>query len=94
MLLVVQLNQRIKTLRGNMSQTKQGGLKTRHTNLNKYGADFYKDIGRIGGEAKNPKKGFGTDNRTLLEKLRGVPKRASVAGTLGGKNSKRGKAKV
>lgn len=33
-----------------MSGTKAGGIKTRQTNILKYGADYYSNIGRIGGK--------------------------------------------
>ena len=32
-----------------MAETKQGGLKTAATNREKYGKDFYKNIGQKGG---------------------------------------------
>jgi hypothetical protein len=77
-----------------MGNTKAGGLKTRQTNLAKYGADYYKEIGKLGGSVKHPKKGFGSDNRTLLQKFLREPKRAAIEGAKGGKLSKRGMAKV
>lgn len=39
----------------------------------KFGSDFFQIIGRDGGRAKNPKKGFGSN-----------PARASLAGKKGG----------
>lgn len=47
----------------------------------RHGADFYREIGKIGG-SKKVKKGFATD----IE-------RAKRAGALGGSTSRRGKAK-
>ena len=61
-----------------MSQTHEGGLKTAATNKAKYGEDYYETIGSIGGRAKNPLKGFGSDRA-----------RARAAGKLGGQRSKR-----
>lgn len=57
-----------------MSGTKEGGIKTRDTNLKKHGKDFYKEIGRKGGQ-KTGKKGFALN-----------PALAVVAGRKGGKN--------
>lgn len=64
-----------------MSGTKEGAIKARNTNLTKHGKDFYKHIGSKGGKWCGA-KGFALD----LE-------RAKRAGRLGGKISKRGKAK-
>lgn len=65
-----------------MSGTKAGGAKAAETNKNKYGKDFYKNIGKQGGSAYHPQgRGF---------QLSGL---ASEAGKKGGKISKRGKAK-
>jgi general stress protein YciG len=60
-----------------MSGTKEGALKARDTNIAKYGVDFYKKAGAIGGAAKVP-KGFAL-NREL----------AREAGRLGGTKSRR-----
>lgn len=40
-----------------MSNTKSGGKKVASTNKKKYGKDYYKKIGRLGGKVKT-KKGF------------------------------------
>lgn len=66
-----------------MAQTVEGGHKTATTNKTKYGADFYKRIGAMGGSAPyKGLKGFAADRE-----------RARTAGILGGKISKRGKRK-
>ena len=63
-----------------MGGTTNGGIKASETNKEKYGADFYQRIGKIGGE-KGTTGGFYA-NREL----------ARTAGAKGGKVSKRGKA--
>lgn len=66
-----------------MSGTKLGGLKTRETNLKKYGSDYYKRIGAIGGrKVTNTPKGFAAN-----------PELARLAGAKGGRKSKRGPSK-
>lgn len=60
-----------------MSGTKAGGQKASQTNKEKYGSDFYRNIGARGGRAKVP-KGFAL-NKEL----------ASRVGAIGGRNSKR-----
>lgn len=45
-----------------MSGTKKGGLKCAATNKLLHGNDFYKRIGSLGGKAKNPNKGFGSNH--------------------------------
>lgn len=62
-----------------MSGTKDGGIKARDKNYEKYGTDFYINAGRIGGSAKVP-KGFAI-NREL----------AAEAGRRGGLKSRRTK---
>lgn len=57
-----------------------GGLRAAETNKAKNGEDFYKRIGSMGGKAKNPNKGFGSDRE-----------RARLAGTKGGYISRRPK---
>jgi len=64
-----------------MPGTKAGGLKTAQTNYEKYGKDFYRNIGKKGG--KNGHTGGFAANPAL----------AKIAGAKGGKVSKRGKAK-
>lgn len=64
-----------------MSGTKEGGRKCRNTNLARYGADYYKEMGRKGGLVCGTKKGFAAN-----------PELARIAGRKGGKISRRGKA--
>lgn len=63
-----------------MAGTKEGGRLTAETNKKKYGEDFYKNIGTIGG--KLGKTGGFYANREL----------ARTAGRKGGQISKRTKA--
>lgn len=65
-----------------MPGTSSGGVKTKETNYEKYGKDFYKRIGAMGGKAKVP-KGF-----AVMSKEKRV-----AAGRKGGSIGKRGKAK-
>lgn len=65
-----------------MSGTLAGGAKAAATNKKKYGNDFYKRIGRMGGSAQVP-KGFALNRE-----------RAVSAGRKGGTISKRGPANV
>lgn len=64
-----------------MAGTKAGGLKAKITNLERYGEDFYRNIGRRGGQ--NGRTGGFYANREL----------ARIAGAKGGRISKRGPAK-
>lgn len=64
-----------------MSGTRAGGLKARQTNLKKYGKNFYRNIGYLGGS--NGHTGGFASNPTL----------AKLAGAKGGRNSKRGISK-
>lgn len=64
-----------------MSGTKSGGIKTRETMYQRHGKDFYREIGRKGGQ--NGHTGGFAANREL----------AKIAGSKGGKISKRGKAR-
>ena len=67
-----------------MVGTKAGGAKCRNTIYKKFGKDFYKGIGKLGGMSETSKpKGFAS-NPTL----------ARLAGAKGGSISKRGKAKT
>jgi hypothetical protein len=61
-----------------MAGTKIGGMKAKQTNLQKYGEDFYKNIGKKGG--RNGHTGGFASNPAL----------ASVAGAIGGRKSRRG----
>lgn len=63
-----------------MAGTKEGGRKAAKTNLLKHGKDFYREIGRKGGQ-KGHTGGF-----------YGNPEFASKMGAIGGKKSRRGKA--
>ena len=74
-----------------MAGNKERGAKCAVTNKAKHGEDYYKRIGALGGSVKNPKKGFGSDNRTILERILRKRKLAQQAGARGGKISKRGK---
>lgn len=65
-----------------MAGTKTGGKKAAQTNKERYGENFYKEIGAIGGQ-RGRTGGFFA-NREL----------ARIAGAKGGRISKRGKAKV
>ena len=64
-----------------MAGTPIGGAKAAATNKAKYGSDFYAEIGRKGG--KNGHTGGFAAN----------PELARIAGAIGGRKSKRGKAK-
>lgn len=62
-----------------MSGTRQGGLKAAKTNKDRYGSEFYKKIGKVGGK-KSTTGGFAAN-----------PELARIAGRKGGKASKRRK---
>ena len=64
-----------------MSGTKIGGLKTAATNKLRHGDDFYKRIGKIGGQNGHT-GGFAAN-----------PELAKIAGAKGGSISRRGPAK-
>jgi hypothetical protein len=65
-----------------MSGTKAGGKLAAKTNKEKYGSDFYKRIGAVGGKlGHNGGFGQGEEGR----------KRASIYGRKGGLKSRRGK---
>ena len=64
-----------------MVGTKAGGIKAAKTNLEKHGADFYKRIGKKGGQNGHT-GGFAAN-----------PALARVVGAKGGRISRRGKAK-
>lgn len=65
-----------------MVGTKAGALKAAKTNFEKYGKDFYNQIGRKGGSKSGIRKGFATN-----------PELAVIAGSKGGKISRRGPSK-
>jgi len=74
-----------------MAGTRAGGLKAKATNLKKFGKDFYRNIGKVGGQ-NGHSGGFassavGSDGLTGRE-------RARVAGAKGGRISKRGSKSV
>lgn len=73
-----------------MAGTKSGGIKARETNLRKHGKDFYSMIGRRGGHNGHT-GGFASD-KVGKDGLTGW-ERASKVGSVGGKISRRGKAK-
>lgn len=66
-----------------MAGTITGAKKAAKTNKEKYGADYYRHLGHLGGSAITDKpRGFAAN-----------PELAKRAGRIGGKRSKRGKAK-
>ena len=73
-----------------MAGTKAGGLKAAATNKAKHGEDFYKRMGRLGGMMSTT-GGFASD-KVGKDGLTGA-ERASIYGTIGGRNGKRGPAK-
>lgn len=62
-----------------MSGTRAGGIKAAETNKDRYGANFYRKIGSVGGK-KSTTGGFAAN-----------PELAREAGRKGGKKSRRGK---
>lgn len=70
-----------------MAGSKLGGLKTARTNKEKYGEDFYRSIGAIGG--KRGRTGGFASNKVGKDGLTGR-QRALIAGAKGGKTSRRG----
>ena len=61
-----------------MAGTKIGGIKARKANLERYGKDFYRNIGRKGGLKTGVIKGFAAN-----------PELARKAGAIGGRKSRR-----
>lgn len=74
-----------------MAGSKNGGLKAAKTNKERYGEDWYKKIGKIGGSRCGTEGGFAS-KKVGEDGLTG-PQRAREAGKIGGKVSKRGPAK-
>lgn len=73
-----------------MAGNKSGGLKTRDTNFDRYGRDFYKNIGSMGGKIihnRDPETGKALKGFALNRE------RASQAGKIGGTRSRRSKVK-
>lgn len=73
-----------------MAGNKVGGAKTRETHYKKYGLDFYKRIGAIGGR-KGKTGGFAYPLLCDCDYKEELHKKAECAGSKGGKISKRGK---
>ena len=73
-----------------MSGTVEGGRKAYLTNITKHGKDFYREIGRKGG-FNGHTGGFASD-KVGPDGLTGY-QRARVAGSKGGKISRRGPRK-
>lgn len=71
-----------------MAGSKAGGKKASETNKQRYGEDFYRQIGALGGSKSN-NGGFGSDV-IGADGLTGK-ERARIAGHKGGKVSKRGR---
>jgi len=69
-----------KRKENNLSGTKAGAAKAAKTMVERYGADFYKNMGRAGGRAKVSTKGFGGM----------TPEKRRAAGQKGGTISRRG----
>lgn len=69
-----------------MSGTVEGGRKAAATNKAKYGEDFYREMGRLGGMVSST-GGFATLDENGEHTL------AKIAGAKGGAISKRGPAK-
>lgn len=67
-----------------MAGTKEGGKKAAKTTQVRYGADFHKSIGSIGGKRGNT-GGFAS-KKVGKDGLTG-PERAQLAGLIGGKHS-------
>ena len=67
-----------------MSGTREGGLKAVKTNMEKYGKDFYSNIGFKGGSGHRP------DTRWFHNH----PDLAKQYGKIGGMKSKRGRKEI
>ena len=64
-----------------MAGTKAGGLKAAKTNKEKYGENWYKEIGSKGGSGRRPETRWFHNHREL----------ARTWGRIGGQKSKRGR---
>lgn len=73
-----------------MAGNKDGGRRAAATNKEKYGKDFYAEIGRKGG--RNGHTGGFASEVVGKDGLTGA-QRAKIAGAIGGRKSKRGPAK-
>lgn len=73
-----------------MAGTKEGGEKAARTNIKRHGKSFYSEIGRKGGQSGTT-GGFAS-TKVGRDGLTGS-QRAKLAGSKGGKKSKRGPAK-
>lgn len=71
-----------------MAGTMIGGVKTAETNKKKYGSDYYRNIGKLGG-TKSRGGGFAS-NKVGEDGLTGL-ERARIAGAKGGKISRKNK---
>lgn len=74
-----------------MAGTKEGGKKAALTNMEKHGADFYREIGRKGG--RNGHLGGFASESVGRDGLTGY-QRAVIAGRKGGTISRRGKSRI
>jgi hypothetical protein len=69
-----------------MAGTIVGGVKTAETNKKKYGSDYYRNIGKLGG-TKSRGGGFAS-HKVGEDGLTGI-ERAKIAGAKGGKISRK-----
>lgn len=67
-----------------VSGNREEGLKAAKTNIEKYGKDFYSEMGRKGGSGHRPEKRY----------FHMHPEVARIVGAKGGSKSKRGKKNV
>lgn len=73
-----------------MTGTLTGGKKAARKCIEKFGKDYYKNIGRIGGS--NSCRGGFASEKVGKDGLTGT-QRAKIAGAIGGRNGRRGPAK-
>lgn len=76
-----------------MAGTIEGGNKAAQTNKAKHGSDFYREIGRKGGVAKRPTKGFGYFTKCNCNEFDYEHNLQQCAGKKGGRASVKGKMK-